>query len=1095
MKKIAGRTTHRVWQQFLLAAVLLLSASSLLAQVTTADVVGTVTDTTGAIVPNASITLTSIDTNEQRSTTSTGSGDYTITLLNPGHYTLQVSAPGFKGFKVRSLALEAGDRARVNCALQVGQTSETITVAGTAPALQTDNSSLITGLEETSVQDLPLNGRNFVNLAQVTAGANEGPPNGLSSGTRPDDRRQTSSLSVNGQSDILNNQLIDGMDNNERLIATIGVRPSIDAIAEVRIQTNDYTAEVGRAAGGVENIITKSGSDQLHGTAYEFFRNDVLNAYPYQFGAHNPNPELRQNQFGGSLGGPIKSGRTFYFGDYEAFRLIQGQAPSSLTVPTAYEVAHPGDFTDTGGPLITSPDPAGLAYFKLFPAPIVGTNQFVGSQNKTQFSNTADVRIDHQFNANNLLFGRFTYNNVSTLTPGIFPAAKFAGVTVFPGGNAASYPGQATDLAQNEMLDYIHTFNTSLVMDLKVSYFYVRNQSEPLDQGLNPNQAIGQANINLSTATSALAPITVSTASNIGDGGLNVPLYDKDHTSELAGGITYLYGKHSAKLGMSAIRREFSNQQSSAGEGNWTFANLQSLVQGIFSSLSRTNVLVIPHYDIWEWAGYAQDDWHVSGPLTLNIGVRYDVYTPYKEIKNQMSTFNPTTGMLQVAGVNGVSNTAGISTDYSDVSPRVGFDYSLPDKTVIRGGFGTSYYPNNYGAAGLMMNQPFTATFGSCSSTTCPVGYQNFISGLPLPVAQSASSPTGSITEGLNPKFRPSYIEGYNLTVQHDFSGNVATVSYVGLLGRHLRQQMADFNAAPPNTSATPNTLRPYYSTLPNIGAIAFLSSGGASKYNSMQASLERRTKNGLTMEANYTLARGLDDTPTNANASGTDYASIPSLSHIMDYGNSDLDLRNRIVFTGTYDLPFGKDDSGLKGGLLKNWQVNILQVWATGIPFTVTNGGANVSNNRPGTTASDSPDMIAGPSIPNPGVAQFFNTVAFERQATGTLGYLPGYAASLINPTPGPYYERRNQIYGPHQRHLDGSLFKTIPIHERLSLQLRAEAFNIANVTNFNLPNSSFVTTAAAPTTNTNVNFGKLTSTLPTYNPRLWQFAAKLQF
>ncbi len=1092
--RIEYRTGWR-WRFLVVALGALLLPCLNWAQVTTVDVVGTVTDTTGAIVPNAKVTLTNLDTKQTRNTNSSGSGDYAVTLLPPGRYKIQISASGFKNFEVSSISLLAGDRVRVNGSMQVGTTSETVTVEGTAPALQTDNSTMITGLEERSVQDLPLNGRNFVNLAQVQAGVNEGPPNGLTSGTRPDDRRATSSMSVNGQSDVINDELIDGTDNNERIIGTLGVRPSIEAIAEVRIQTNSYAAEVGRTAGGVVNIITKSGTDQFHGSLYEFFRNDKLNAVPFQFGAHNPNPELRQNQFGGSIGGPIKRGKAFFFGDYEAFRLIQGTPPAALTVPTAYEVAHPGDFTDVGGPLITSPDPIGLAYFKLFPAPNVGTNQYVGSQNRTQFSNTFDVRLDHQFNPNNLLYGRYTYNNVNTFTPGIFPSASFAGVVVQPGGNAFSFPGQANQFAGNFMADFVHTFNSSLVMDLKAAYTHINNLSNPLSNGTNPNQAAGQPNINIDKGSSSLAPISVVGVSGLGNGGLFIPLQDKDNSYQLNGSVSYLHGKHSAKTGVTAIYRQAANAQSSASEGSWTFASLPALVQGTFASVTRSNLLIIPHYRTWEWGFFAQDDWHVAGPLTLNLGIRYDLITPYTEIKNQISTFNPVTGMIQVAGVNGISKTAGIQTDYSDISPRVGFAYSPGHNTVIRGGFGTSYFPNNFGAAGSLENQPFNSAFGPCSSSTCQVGYQSLASGLPLPTPQSASNPSGAITAAVNPNFKNSYLEGYNLTIQHDFSGNVASVSYVGMLGRHLRQQMPDFDAAPPNTASNPNSLRPYYATLPNIKQIQLLSTGGASNYNSLQATLERRTKHGLTMSANYTLARGLDNTPGNSAGAGTDYASIPGLSHSMDFGNSDLDVRDRIVFTGSYDLPFGQHDSGLRGGLLGHWQVNILQVWSTGTPFTVTNGGANVSNNRPGTAGTDSPNMIASPKLSKPGVREFFNTAAFARQATGTLGFPLGYSPALINPTPGPDWERRNQIYGPHQRHLDVSLFKTLPIHDAMVLQLRAEGFNIANVTNFNTPNNSFVTTATAPTKQTNPTFGQLTSTMPSYNPRLVQFAAKLIF
>ena len=301
----------------LIGFLLLPMARSASAQSTTADITGTVTDASGASLPNAKVTLTNLGTKEVRTAQTTAAGDYTFTQLGPGTYSIQVSQSGFKTFTIPSIALSASDRAREDAKLQVGSEGETVQVTGQAPALQSDSSVLTTVITQKATQDLPLNGRNYVNLAQLAPGANEGPPNGLSSGGRPDDRRLTSGISVNGQSDTINDWMIDGLDNNERIIGTTGIRPSIEAISEVNIQSNTYTAEVGRTAGGVINIITKSGTNNFHGSAYEFFRNDVLNAYPFQFGAHNPKPKLRQNQFGGSIGGPIIHDKLFFFGDYE----------------------------------------------------------------------------------------------------------------------------------------------------------------------------------------------------------------------------------------------------------------------------------------------------------------------------------------------------------------------------------------------------------------------------------------------------------------------------------------------------------------------------------------------------------------------------------------------------------------------------------------------------------------------------------------------------------------------------------------------------------------------------------------------------------
>jgi len=268
----------------------------------------------------------------------------------------------------------------------------------------------------------------------------------------------------------------------------------------------------------------------------------------------------------------------------------------------------------------------------------------------------------------------------------------------------------------------------------------------------------------------------------------------------------------------------------------------------------------------------------------------------------------------------------------------------------------------------------------------------------------------------------------------------------------------------------------------------------GSSSYNALQLSFERRTRKGLTMGGNYVWAHGLDNAPGNS-GNGSAFGPYPSQANVIDYGNSDLDLRHRVVFTMNYDLPFARNAKGAEGLLFGGWALNLLNVWGTGMTYDISNGGTNVSNTRPGLTGGDRPNVIANPGVATPGIQQFFNTAAFQRQATGTLGQPLGYATQLVNATVGPLYERRNLLYGPHQRHLDASLFKNVKMHENVTLQLRAEMFNVSNTTNFSTPNSSFVTTATAPTVQTNVNFGKLTSTVPSYNPRLVQFAAKLIF
>ena len=425
-------------------ALVFFLSSSLIAQVTTADIVGSVTDPSGAIVANATVTAKNQGTAVTRTTSSGSSGDYTFTLLPLGAYTVSVEAKGFKTFVSKNVALSAGDRVRVDAPLALGEANETVEVESTTPALQTDSSSVGLLINTKAVQDLPLNGRNVIQLVELSPGINPSMSNSMSSGNRPDDRRLSSNYSANGQSDEINNNLIDGMDNNERIIGTIGVRPSIDAIQEVKVLTGLYTAEIGRSVGGVVDLITKSGTNNFHGSAFEFFRNDIFdsNTWVETPTANRPKAELRQNQFGASIGGPIIRNKTFFFGDYEGFRQVKGQTFTS-TVPTAYEETHPGDFSDlcntsgtpgaacTGGPILTAGQltPIGLNYLKLYPTPFAvplpgivngvaqaPTNNFVFTTGRTQTTDTFDIRIDQHFNDKNSLFGRYSFNNVDTFT-------------------------------------------------------------------------------------------------------------------------------------------------------------------------------------------------------------------------------------------------------------------------------------------------------------------------------------------------------------------------------------------------------------------------------------------------------------------------------------------------------------------------------------------------------------------------------------------------------------------------------------------------------------------------------------------------------
>jgi hypothetical protein len=1062
------------------------------AQQTMGDIVGAVTDTSGAAVPGAKVVAKNTGTQIERTTTTSANGDFVFNLLQAGTYEVTVTAKGFESFKTSSIQLGAGDRIRVDAKLPVGEVTETVTVEAQESALQTDSSSLSSTIGQGAVESLPLNGRNFVQLVQVQPGVNQGPPNGLDNGSRPADLRQTATYSANGQDDVLNNNMIDGADNIERLTGTIAVRTSLDAIDQVRVETSDYTADAGRTGGAVVDIITKSGTNQFHGDVFEFIRNDYTDATNNVINLGSTplsvkKSKLRWNQFGGSLGGPIIKNKAFFFGDYEGYRQRQGLSGVTNTVPTLYEEQNPGDFSDIGGAVIpaASIDPAALNYFKMYPAPNQGTTTYYGVPYLSQNSNDFDSRVDLHISADDSVFARFILNKVFTSEPGNLPVASVAGMKVNPNsGNI----GTSNELDYSAALNYTHIFNASLIMNLFANYTRADNSTYPHDIGMNPNQAFGQANVNTTIGnSSALSPIVVTGGTSLGDVTF-VPVTHADNTFQYVGSVNYTHGSHNFKAGASLVRRQLFSLQSNYAEGYWTFQGYQNLLKGFYYTVTRNIDLYPPHFRVWEPSAFMMDNWRARNNLTLNLGLRYDLYTPYAEVHNHAATFDPKTGAMLVAGQNGVSNTAGIQTDFQGLEPRLGAALDLGRGLVIRGGYGISFFPMNTTSVADLKNPPYVSTLSTCgvasnSPARCPTGMTRFADGLPIPTPVTLATPGVAVPAAVDPNYRTSYIHQYNLTVQKAALGEVFTISYVGLLGKDLEQYIA-LNAAPPGTAAI-QTRRPYYSVYPNLGDVTFSQSHGASNYNAVQASADRKLAKGFGFNLNYTYAQGLSNATAESEQGQGGYGVVPSMVSTIDYGNSSLEVRHVIAGTINYALPIGQNAKGLEALAIKGWQANLLGMWMTSVPFTVVNS-KNVSNTTGGT--ADRLDVIGKPHLSNSSVHAFFDPGAFATQAAGTLGN-----------------ERIFQYFGPHYRKVDLGLSKTFTLPEHVNLNFTAQAFNLLNIPNFANPNATLTATSTPDVpsiTLSNINssanpthFGQISSMHAAYTPRVFQFSLKASF
>ncbi|MFT4113270.1 carboxypeptidase regulatory-like domain-containing protein [Silvibacterium sp.] len=1178
------RILNEVWHSRILVLGLIFFFSLIpqaRAQLTTADITGVVTDPQGNVLPGATVTLTSLATHESRQVTADAQGAYLFSLLLPGHYSIRVEATGFRTFSIPDLGVEAGDRGRADAKMVVGAASETVQVTAATPLLQADNATVSSSVTAGAVVDLPLNGRNFIQEVQLVPGANEGPGNGLTSGQRPDDRRSTNGLSVNGQDDVLNNEIIDGIDNNERIIGSIGVKPSVDAIQEISVQTNNYAPEIGRTAGGVIDVITKSGSNAFHGSLFEFFRNDVLDARSYFATTSSipQKPELRQNQFGGSLGGPIFRNKTFFFGSYEGFRLVQAINPYTSTVPDATNFdsinsiggssptnlinaaiadgALPAVNPTPGSGGTYTVDPIALNYLKLFPAPNAAgtnsgvTNNYVSGGNKTQYSTTVDARVDHSFNTNNQLYARFTYNNVSSFNPAQLPVGGPNAISgVIPGGGRYNFSGDAADVAYGYQLNFTHIFTPHLILELKAGYTRINNLSTPLNYGVNAATEFGfpSGTNNFNNYSSGLTVAGISNYEDLGDGAY-VPLQDIDNTFQYAGNVSYTVGPHNMKMGASLIRRQARNVQSASAVGAYSFGLstdtsgysvtdqntnvLASMLIGAFTSPTRIYNLDPPDYRAWEPSVYWQDFWKPWSNVTIVYGARYDVFTPFTDAHNHISNFNwplaqtlsasNIDSALEVANYNGASATAGVATDYSNFAPRIGFAVTVKPGTVVRGGFGMSYFPGNYTSNADLKNVPWVSAYQpSCESTLAyyiisshgasatPVcgtdsqgstGTQTLSQGLPIPTAPfvAGQAPNLASISGLsfvaeNPKLRQGVVYQYNLLVERQIGAAVATIGYVGEVGNHQPEVLNNINLpSPAGPAAAASQTYILSSVLPNVATVGYYDSEGVSAYNALQASLEQRLSHGFTLNANYTWSHVLDDFSGLSEEGDQGYGNAdPHNLRKTEYGNGDNDIRNRFVLQSTYAIPYGQNLNGFRKQVLGGWQFNEIFAIQSGKDFSVENstaGGCVVptgyaaattgncahpySGPEIGSPGNDRPDIIAPFHIHSPGRAEWFNTSAFEGQTIGTVSN-----------------QERNQLYGPAFRHVDISLFKNFPIHESLNLQFRAEFFNLTNTVSLFMPNNNSGDAQLG-----NGSFGQLTNVDPNYTPRQIQFALRATF
>ncbi|HUI53341.1 MAG TPA: TonB-dependent receptor [Bryobacteraceae bacterium] len=1053
-------------------------------------ILGTVHDEAGAIVRGAAVTVEHVQTGLTRKELTNDVGEYLFTQLPVGNYNVTVEQTGFKKTERDNVLLQVDDKVRVDLTLTIGTVSETIAVEGTAPVISTDSATVGNVVDHKEVTELPLNGRQFLQLNLLVPGANQGVKGSQN-------QTQGGSISVNGAREQANNFLLDGIDNNDLAINQYSVSISPDAIQEFKVQESTYSAEFGRSGGAQINVAVKSGTNQFHGVGYEYLRNSDLDAKNFfDKPAPAPIPPYKRNQFGTAIGGPIKKDKTFFFFNWESTRIRQS-ITKQATVPT--DAMKGGDFSAllpntiiydpnsinaSGqrspfmGNIIPSRDfsAVGQAILALYPSPNlpgVGASSglFVSSDGKTDDFDQFTGRVDHRFSEADSLFGRYTFskeNRFDTFDP------FCAGSHNIPGYGCNTLNG-----GQGAVLDEIHLFGPTRINEFRFGYNRTRGGIFQQDQNTDASTQLGILGTSRNPIDYGTPLITPSGYDTVGDAG-NLPQDRKDNTYQVTDTFSWTHGKHNFKFGEDFRRFQLNLLFDSNARGSETFqpyyttAAANSTVGGnsiaelllgdpeassvsrSFAGLTASDVTGFRTSSI---DFFAQDDWRVSPKLTLNLGIRWEYNTPVIDKYNHLATFDPTvTGDIRTASA---QNPQIYTAPKDQFAPRIGFAYTpFGNKTVFRGGYGV-YWDEK------LLNIHLTPALSP--PFVVPLSFQPSSNGVPniniaSPYAGSAASSFPGSTWIENP-FRNGYVQQWSFNVQRELPAAMGiTVGYVGSKGTHLDRE---YNANLPQPSPLfSQSNRPY----PAFAGITVDSASASSIYHAFEVSLEKRLTKGLSFRTAYTYSKAIDDD------SAWNATVVDPFNFHTERGLSTFDTRSRLVAAYTYNLPFGQGQpflshmSKLGEFFLGGWQTNGILSVQSGNPLDPTVGLTNLTGTNTGTR----PDVVAGCNPNNfpHDPTDWFNGACFTHSFLGRFGDAG-----------------RDILIGPGTTNFDVSLLKNFPLfHEGRYIQFRSEFFNVFNHPNFDNPNVTEISTS----------FGRVPSAGiqdPYLSSRQIQFALRLVF
>jgi hypothetical protein len=1012
------------------------------AQSVRSTIAGAVTDSgSGAAVAGARVTLTQEETNRRREAVTDARGEFLFTVLPPGTYRLEVALQGFRTH-LQQLTLQVNQELRVDVPLIAGTLAQQVEVRTTPARLRTERMAVGSVILNRQVVDLPLDGRDFFDLALLLPGT--APPAPGSAGSV----RGDFAVNVNGGREDANVFLLDGVYNGDPKLNGFAVNPPVDAILEFEVLSHTSDASFGRNPGGQINVALRSGSNRLHGSAYEFFRNAALDARNAFAPAAEPAPKYQRNQFGLALGGPLRRDRTFFFADYEG-RVVREGITRVTNVPTLAERS--GDFSQsflpppidpsTGEPFpdgkIPEPflHPIGTAVAGLYPQPnrpIPGQN-FVSSPTQRDNAHHFDARLDHSLGNGTELMARYSFVDRNLYEP-------------FSGPTFAAVPGFGTDVprrAQNAVVAATHAFSPVLLNDLRVAFNRVAAGAVHENQGRSLNQQVGMPELSSNPRDFGLSFMRVTGFSPLGDE-FNNPQHSVSNTFQVIDHATWVRGRALVKFGgdFRVLQQNAFRDVQSRGFlnflGLFTGNPLADLLLGLPTLTGGARLDNPQRLRAKSSNLFAHTTWRARSDLTLNLGLRYEFNAPPVDALDRASIYDPATQSLVQVGTAGIPR-SGYHSDRNNFGPRAGLAWTLGSSqtTVLRAGYGVYFDQTPLAPGeGLYFNAPYFDFRLFFPLPGLPLTLED-----PFPEFFPVTLPPSALSYQRN--LRTPYVQHWNFNIQQMLGrSRVVEVGYVGTKGTKLLAAR-DINQPAPSP-VVPN-LRP----VPQFDDINLVESRASSNYHALQVRFQQSFEQGLGVLAGYTWSKSIDDASNFFSSAGDPNFPQDSWNLGGERGRSNFDLRQRFTLAYGWDFPFGEGKCWARGpgwvsALLGNWQSFGILTFQTGRPFTVALlpeiDNSNTGRSILGFGANDRPNLVGDPSVVNPAPGRWFNPSAFEMPPFGSFGSAG-----------------RNILEGPGHATVNFSLVKTVKTGERTSLQFRAESFNLFNRANFGFPDNFF--------------------------------------